>query len=112
VDRFRTGLVPILAICFEIEFGYCGGLSENGLHRLSCLNVCCQVSGTVWEGLRGLTMLEEVWLAGGGVACWRRCGLLEEVWLAGGGVACWRRCGLLEEVWLVGEGVGPLEEVS
>lgn len=29
---------------------HCGGLNENGLHRLIDLNVWSSVGGTVWEG--------------------------------------------------------------
>jgi hypothetical protein len=38
----------------------CGGLNENGLHRLIFLNIWSPVSGTVWECLGGLTLLVDV----------------------------------------------------
>lgn len=38
----------------------CGGLDENGSHRLVCLNAPFPVSGTVWEGLGGVVLSEEV----------------------------------------------------
>lgn len=37
-----------------------GGLNENGPYRLIYLNVWFLVSGTVWEGLGGVTLLEVV----------------------------------------------------
>jgi hypothetical protein len=58
----------------------------NDSHKLIHLNVWSVVGRTLWEGLGGVAVLEEVW------PCWRRCGrvggvaLLEEVW------PCWR-CG-------------------
>lgn len=38
----------------------CGGLTENGPCRLTCLNVWAPVSGTVGEKLRSVTLLDEV----------------------------------------------------
>jgi hypothetical protein len=38
----------------------CGGFNEHGPHRLICLNAWSPVSGTVWEGLRGVALLEEM----------------------------------------------------
>ena len=38
----------------------CGGLNENGLHRLIYLNAWSAVGRTVWEGLEGVVLLEEV----------------------------------------------------
>jgi hypothetical protein len=38
----------------------CGGLNQNGSHRLICLNTCPPVNVTVWEELAGLALLEEV----------------------------------------------------
>lgn len=38
----------------------CGGLDENGSHRLVCLNALFPVGGTVWEGLGGAALSEEV----------------------------------------------------
>ena len=35
-------------------------LNETGLHRLIYLNACFSVGGTVWEGLRGVALLEQV----------------------------------------------------
>lgn len=37
----------------------CGSLHENGHHRP--LNTWPPVSGTVWEELQGVALLEEVW---------------------------------------------------
>ena len=47
----------------------------GSLIMLTCLKAGSPVGGTVWEGLGGVALLEEVW------PCWRRCGLV------GGGVA-------------------------
>ena len=38
----------------------CGGLNRNGFHRLGCLMLGPQFSGTVWKGLGGVTLMEEV----------------------------------------------------
>jgi hypothetical protein len=38
----------------------CGALKETGLHRLIYLNACSAVGRTVWEGLGGVALLEEV----------------------------------------------------
>jgi hypothetical protein len=38
------------------------GLDKNGHHRLICLNFWFQVGGTIWEKLRGVVLLEEVWI--------------------------------------------------
>lgn len=38
----------------------CGGLHENDLYRLICLGTCSTVGGIVWEGLKGVTLLEEL----------------------------------------------------
>lgn len=35
-----------------------GSLKENGSHGLLCLNDWSPVSGTIWEGLGGMTLLE------------------------------------------------------
>lgn len=43
------------------------GLKENGLHRLIYLNAWFPVGGTVWEGLEGVPLLEEVYHKVGGV---------------------------------------------
>lgn len=40
----------------------CSGLNENGHDRLLYLNVQSLVGGTVWEGLEGMSLLEEVCL--------------------------------------------------
>jgi hypothetical protein len=37
------------------------GLDENGPHRPMYLNAWLPVSGTVWEGLGGMALLEEVY---------------------------------------------------
>ena len=47
--------------------GGCGCLNENGSHRLLCLDAWSPVKGTVWEGLGGVALLEEV--------CYRGVGL-------------------------------------
>ena len=39
----------------------CGGLSENGPHRLMYLNTWSSIGGTVWEGLVGVALLEEMY---------------------------------------------------
>jgi hypothetical protein len=38
----------------------CGGLNENSLHRFMNLNIWFLDGGTVWEGLGGMALLEEV----------------------------------------------------
>ena len=38
----------------------CGGLNENGPCRFIYLNAWFPVDGTVWEGLGGVALLEEV----------------------------------------------------
>lgn len=38
----------------------CGGLDENGFHRFAYSNALSEVVGTVWEGLVGAALLEEV----------------------------------------------------
>jgi hypothetical protein len=38
----------------------CGGLSEDASLKFICLNAWASVSGTVWEGLGGVALLEEV----------------------------------------------------
>jgi hypothetical protein len=50
--------VPEGNLCLLIH-GH-GGLSENGLHRLFCLNTCSSIGWTVWEGSGGHTLLEEM----------------------------------------------------
>ena len=35
----------------------CGGLSENGPHRLMYLNIWFSIGGTAWEGLVGVALL-------------------------------------------------------
>ena len=44
----------------------CDGLNENGPHRLIYLNAWLRVGRTVWEGIGGVALLEEVchWRAG------------------------------------------------
>ena len=37
------------------------GLNEYGPNRLVCLNAWSLVGGTVWEGLGGVALLEEVY---------------------------------------------------
>ena len=37
------------------------GLNENVLHRLICLNIWSLVGGTIWEGLGGVALLQEVY---------------------------------------------------
>ena len=39
----------------------CASWNENGPQRLKYLNAWSLVAGTVWEGLGGVAMLEEVW---------------------------------------------------
>lgn len=39
----------------------CASWNENGPRRLKYLNAWSLVAGTVWEGLGGVAMLEEVW---------------------------------------------------
>ena len=46
-------------ICL-VSLSDCCGLNENELYRLICLNAWSPVSGTGWEGLRSVTLLEEV----------------------------------------------------
>jgi hypothetical protein len=36
----------------------CGGLNENGLLGLLCSSAWSQVSGTIWEGLGGVVLLQ------------------------------------------------------
>jgi hypothetical protein len=38
----------------------CSDLHENVPHRLRCLNTWSPVGGTVWIGLGGVALLEEV----------------------------------------------------
>lgn len=40
--------------------GVCNALSKNGLHRFMCLNIRSSVGGTVWYGLGGVALSEEV----------------------------------------------------
>lgn len=40
--------------------GQCSGLNKNGPQRLMYLNTWSPVSGSVWEGLGGGSLLEEV----------------------------------------------------
>lgn len=35
-------------------------LNDNGPHKLMCLNALSLVGGTIWEGIRGVALLEEV----------------------------------------------------
>jgi hypothetical protein len=44
----------------DISVDVCGGLNENGHHRCMC-ECLVPVSGIVWEGLRGMALLEEVY---------------------------------------------------
>ena len=44
-----------------IKGGRCGGLNENGPHRLMNLNTRSTLGETVWEGLGSMALLEEVW---------------------------------------------------
>lgn len=42
-------------------FSLCAAVSENGPHRLTCLNACLvPIGGTVLEGLAGVVVLEEL----------------------------------------------------
>lgn len=38
----------------------CGGLHEHDSHRLTCLNAWSPISGTVWEGVRGVALLKDM----------------------------------------------------
>ena len=40
---------------------WCGGLNENGLQRLRCLDIWSSVGKSCWEELGGMDLLEEVW---------------------------------------------------
>jgi hypothetical protein len=71
------------AFCYYDKIPECDGLNEIGSH----LNALSSGSETLWEGLGGVALLEEVCPVRGGVV------LLEEVWPVRGGVV------LLEEVW-------------
>ena len=56
---FRCGLTRenmSLGVGFEV----CGCLNKNGLLRLMCLNSWSSVSGTLWEGLGGVTLSQEL----------------------------------------------------
>jgi hypothetical protein len=39
---------------------FCGGVNKNVSYQLTYLNAWCSVGGSVWEGLGGMTLLEEV----------------------------------------------------
>jgi hypothetical protein len=41
-----------------------GGLGENGVHRLICLNGLSLVGGTVWEELGGVALLRRYVIGG------------------------------------------------
>ena len=43
-----------------LEKHLCGGSNEKWPPKLICLNTWASVSGTVWEGLGGVALLEEV----------------------------------------------------
>jgi hypothetical protein len=45
-----------------------GGLNETSPHKLICLNTLSLVSGTIWEGLEGVFLSEELCPWGGGAA--------------------------------------------
>ena len=50
-----------MAPCLEGGQGVeCGGLNETGPHGVKCLNSWIPVGGTVWEGLGGVALFEEV----------------------------------------------------
>jgi hypothetical protein len=53
-----TQVVTLVVACTFIHTEP-GSLNENGLHRLLCLKAWPSVGGTVWEGLRGVVLLEE-----------------------------------------------------
>lgn len=39
---------------------WCQGLNENGTHRCICLSTWSPVGGIIWEGVRGVVLMEEV----------------------------------------------------
>ena len=55
LECYKTGLY-LWAI--KIGINYCGGLNETGPYMHVCLNVLSPVSGTVWEGLEGVALLD------------------------------------------------------
>jgi hypothetical protein len=53
--------LKIFSLVFRNIFRrYCGGLNENGTHRLICLNAQSPLGRTVWEGLGGVASLKEM----------------------------------------------------
>ena len=40
----------------------CASLNENSSHMLICLNAWSLLGGTVWEGVGGVALLEEMWM--------------------------------------------------
>jgi hypothetical protein len=57
VAELKLEFAWIFNFCSFKRF-YCGGLHENGSHRLIYLNVWSPVGGTVQEGLGGVALLE------------------------------------------------------
>lgn len=56
-------MYPIKLLILE-DLNKCCGLKENGLHVSMCLSIWFQVSGTVWKGLGGVALLEEIYYWG------------------------------------------------
>ena len=53
--------LKIFSLVFRNIFRrYCGGLNENGTHRLIRLNAQSPLGRTVWEGLGGVASLKEM----------------------------------------------------
>lgn len=57
---FEVGLnsfcIVIWLKAYEVLGVECGGLNENGLHRLIYLNTWSPSYGTIWERLRGVAL--------------------------------------------------------
>ena len=53
-------ITNIIKMSLYVAFGDGGGLTENGLHRLTCLNSWLPVGGIAWERLESVALLEEV----------------------------------------------------
>lgn len=49
------------------ELQGCGSLNESSSHRVFCLSTQSLVGRIVWEGLKGVSLLEQVCHCGGGL---------------------------------------------
>ena len=64
---FYSSKSPVLDMPLVIlkNHFWCDSLNEAGSHRLLCLNNWFLVGGTVWEGLEGEVLLEDMCHWGG-----------------------------------------------